>query len=335
MSEDAPSTLATLEDEGLSLAVEPLALPASRNPARVYLASLPSAASRASMTSSLRTVAAILAPGQSWEDVPWHRLRVEHAAALRSRILMLHPTPATSGRILAALRGVFRASWRLQHITEDDRARAADALQTAKGSRVVGGRYLQAPEVVRLFEAASVEGGSLIGLRNRAMLVLLFVGGLRRAEVARLQMAGLDRAKCTVRLIGKGNKERIVPLSAPTFVHLTAWCDVRGTEPGAVLAGFAPKGGLRQPLRPLTPDGVYKALKTLGDRCGVEVSPHDARRTRITDLLLGGLDPLGTQRFAGHANLATTELYDMRPAQRLADDVARIGSSLDPSPETP
>jgi site-specific recombinase XerD len=335
VSDDATSALATLEEEGLSLAVEPLALPASRNPARVYLASLPSAASRASMTSSLRTAAAILAPTLPWEDVPWHRLRVEHAAALRTRILALHPTPATSGRLLAALRGVFKASWRLRHITEDERARAADALQAAKGSRVVGGRYLGAAEVKRLFEAASVEGGSLIGLRNRAMLVLLFVGGLRRAEAASVQMAGLDRSKFTVRLIGKGNKERIVPLSEPTFVHIDAWCAVRGAEPGAVLAGFAPKGNLRLPLQPLTPEGVYKALKTLGSRCGVAVSPHDARRTRITDLLLGGLDPLGTQRFAGHANLATTELYDLRPAQRLADDVARIGSSLDPLPETP
>jgi len=310
------------------LAADPAALAPSRNPAHVYLASLASGASRTSMTSSLRTVARIIAPAVPWAEVPWHLLRVEHAAALRARIVSSHPAPATSSRLLAALRGVLRASWRLHYITEDERARAADALHPAKGSRVVAGRYLKPSEVQQLFAVATADG-SLLGVRNRAMLVLLFVGGLRRAEVADLQTTGLDRGKYAVRLIGKGNKERVVPLSPPTWVHLDAWLAVRGHEPGALLAGFAPKGGLRQPLRPLTPHGVYKALKTLADRCGVEVSPHDARRTRITDLLSGGLDLSSTQRFAGHANPATTATYDARSEAKLADDVTRIGTSLD------
>lgn len=323
--EGAVPTLAAVDDPP----------PASRCPARVYLASLPSERSRDSMTSSLRTAAAIVAPGVAWESVPWGALRVEHAAALRSRIVALHPTPATSRRLLAALRGVLKASWRLRYISEDERARAADALKAPRGSRMVSGRYIQGSDQQRLFAVAAAQGQTPLGVRNRAMLVLLFVAGLRRSEVAQLTVAGVDRAACSVKLVGKGNKERLVPVGPQTFVHVAAWMDLRGPAPGAVIARLAPRGNVMLPVAPISADGVYKALVKLGKQCGVAVSPHDARRTRITDLLGGGLDVISTSKFVGHDNPATTKIYDMRPDQRLAEDVARIRTSLDDAPAAP
>ena len=267
------------------------------------------------------------------EDIDWHLLQPEHVIALVAALREDGYAPNTSSLYVNAVRGVMNEAWRLNLISQEHLLRMR-TVKAAPGTRLSQGRNLRRSLIREMMEVCAADPRPQ-GLRDAAVIGILYGSGMRKSESVNLDLAQINFEERSLRVIGKGNKERIVPLSEPTFVHLDAWCAVRGAEPGAVLAGFAPKGNLRLPLQPLTPEGVYKALKTLGSRCGVAVSPHDARRTRITDLLLGGLDPLGTQRFAGHANLATTELYDLRPAQRLADDVARIGSSLDPLPETP
>jgi integrase len=204
---------------------------------------------------------------------------------------------------------VLREAWRLGQIEASDYQRAVD-LPSVRGGTLPRGRALTAGELRALFAVCT--DGSLSGVRDAAMLAVLYGGGLRRAEIVSLDMSDYhaETGALTVRH-GKGGRARIVYLTGGGTEALAAWTAVRGDAVGPL---FLPinKGGAITPRR-LTDQAVLALLGRRAARSGVgHFSPHDLRRTFISDLLDAGADIATVQRLAGHASVATTGRYDRR-----------------------
>jgi integrase len=122
--------------------------------------------------------------------------------------------------------------------------------------------------------------------------------------------------------VGKGNKERIVPLPAAAVAALSAWLEVRGAAPGPLLC---PVRGSTVTVRRMSAQAVMTALLRRAAESGVpHLSPHDLRRSYITGLLRAGADLSTVQRLAGHASVTTTTRYDRRGDDEKAKAVALL-----------
>jgi integrase/recombinase XerD len=210
--------------------------------------------------------------------------------------------PSTIARRLAGVRAFFRHRM-LIGATKDNPA--ADVALPRRARRLP--RTLSPGEAERLVEAAS--GTTPRDLRDRALVELLYGAGLRVSEAVGLERGGVDLDERLVRSIGKGGKERIVPLgdqaidwlrryisdgrSRLTRQRSTPWLFVNG------------RGG------PLSRVGVWKLLKTYGLKAGItrEISPHVLRHSFATHLLERGADLRAIQVMLGHADLSTTQIY--------------------------
>jgi site-specific recombinase XerD len=281
-------------------------LPLDRHPVAVYLAGL-AAGSRPTMRTALRVIADLLSPDADELSVPWSALDFAHTTAIRSGIAARF-APATANRMLAALRGVLRAAFRLGQMTAEQLTRAC-AIEPVRGERVLRGRALSAGELRVLFESCT--GGPAGAARNAALLGLLYGCGLRRAEVVGLDLPDCDAATGALRVLGKGNKQRVVFAPVGTRYAVAAWLVVRGTEPGPLLLPVTKGGALA--LRRMTPGAVAQVVDRLAARAKVAAfSPHDLRRTFVGDLLDAGADIATVQAQAGHSSPTTTARYDRR-----------------------
>jgi hypothetical protein len=134
---------------------------------------------------------------------------------------------------------------------------------------------------------------------------------LRRAELVSLDRANFDAATSTLKVIGKGNKQRSVYLTDGALDAVAAWLAVRGDDPGPLLYTVG-KGGRVHPRR-LTTSAVYDRLRFIARVAGTgDVSPHDLRRSFVSDLLDAGKDISTVAKLAGHAQIQTTARYDRR-----------------------
>jgi integrase/recombinase XerD len=162
---------------------------------------------------------------------------------------------------------------------------------------------MSAGEIRALFVACAADG-SPAGARDAAMLALLYGAGMRRQEIVRLDVEDfeVETGAVTVRA-GKGRKERTAFTSNGSLAALQAWLTVRGPEAGPL---FIPvmKGG-RLVARRLIAHAIYKMVQKRARQAGVKAfSPHDLRRTFVSDLLDAGADIATVQQLAGHAGIA-------------------------------
>jgi integrase/recombinase XerC len=195
---------------------------------------------------------------------------------------------------------------------------AGTALATPKGRRTLP-RALSAGEARELIEAATataVDAGP-VGLRDAAMLELLYATGIRVGELASLDVDDLDQERRVVRVRGKGRKERVVPYGLPCERALSRW--TAGGRPalardGSGAALFLGARGGRIDQR-----AVRAMVHTrLADVPGApDLGPHGLRHTAATHLLEGGADLRAVQEILGHASLATTQIYTHVSSERL------------------
>jgi integrase len=296
-------------------------VPADRSPYFVYLARLGTADSRRVQADALARIAALLTGGAVPASAfDWGALRYPHAAAVRSRLAERYE-PRTVRRMLSALRGVLREAWRLGAMSAEDFARASD-LAPVKGTTLPAGRALPAGEIRSLF--AHCRGP--LGARDAALLAVAYGAGLRRSEAVALDLEDFDpeTGALSVRH-GKGNRARTSYLTNGALSALKAWLVVRGLEPGALFVAMT-RGG-RATGRRLTDAAVAKAFAACARRAAVATfSPHDLRRSFVSDLLDAGADVATVARLAGHANVQTTTVYDRRPeaAKRKAAELLHV-----------
>lgn len=295
------------------------------SPAETYLASL-APGSVPSVRGSLTRLARLLGYQDDPRAVPWHELRYEYTAALRAALARDYE-PATANAYLSRLKGVLRECWRLGLMTRDQYERAVD-IRTVRGSREPAGRYLTPDELAAMFRACQ-EDETAAADRDPALLAVLLGCGLRRAEVVALDLSDYDRpttrrhAALHVRH-GKGNKERTVFLPSGAVPHLERWISRRGRGEGALFFPLTEHGGMTSGRR-LSASALYRMVKRRMEQAGLEpLSPHDFRRTFITDLLAAGVDVAVAGKLAGHASPATTVRYDRRPDEVRAEAVEVI-----------
>ena len=181
------------------------------------------------------------------------------------------------------------------------------------------------PPVLRRDEAAELiaaaarlaDDGSPTGLRDTAMLELLYATGVRVGELVALDLDDVDRGRNVVRVFGKGRKERTVPFGLPAAGALDAWLAggrPRLVAPGAGAALFLGARGGRIDQRAVRTVVHRRVADVPG---APDIGPHGLRHTAATHLLEGGADLRSVQELLGHASLATTQLYTHVSTDRL------------------
>lgn len=254
----------------------------------------------------------------------WHQIRYPHVSALRVAMESSGAARATTNKMLAAIRGVAKEAWRLGSMDRETLAKIQD-VGGVKGSDLPAGRALSDAEVLAMRKACA--DGSPIGARDVALLAGLFIGSLRRSELVALNVEDWDSTTGALRVIGgKGGKSRVVYLLNGGREALDRWLEVRraelGTDDGPLFVSA--RHGALEPSR-LTDDGVFEFVKRAAARAGVAPwSPHDARRTSLTNMLRAGIDLFLVQRHAGHSSPTTTARYDRRDERSQADAARKM-----------
>jgi integrase/recombinase XerD len=301
--------------------VPPAQLPQrlDEHPAAVYLAQL-TTKSRRTQASGLDQVAQLLGYGDALA-CPWQSLGYQHTAALRAALAERY-APATANRMLAAVRRVLQECWRLGLMTAEAYERAAD-LKVIKEEKLPSGRALDRQDVAALFAVCAADS-TPAGIRDGALLAVLLATGLRRSEVVALNLA--DYAPSSGALTvhqGKGRKDRVVYVGAVVAVAALAdYLTIRGAEPGPLFVAGRRGGHLTG--RRMSDQAVALILERRAAQAGVaDLSPHDLRRTFVTEMLDAGADIATVQKLAGHADPATTARYDRR-GEATKQDAARL-----------
>jgi integrase/recombinase XerD len=170
---------------------------------------------------------------------------------------------------------------------------------------------LSYPEIEKLLDAIDLSTPE--GARNRAMIELLYCSGLRVSELVELKLANVYFDISFLRVIGKGNKERLVPFGRDASKFLSIYIDeVRGKSPhAAAKKGFENHVFLNRRGRKLTRVMVFTIIKNLAIQAGMKknISPHTFRHSFATHLIEGGADLRAVQEMLGHESITTTEIY--------------------------
>jgi integrase/recombinase XerD len=217
----------------------------------------------------------------------------------------------TVARHLVSLRNFFRFAQVQELISEDPSLN----LESPKVRRMLPG-YLRLEEVERLLEQPNAKTPT--GLRDRAMLEVLYSAGLRVSELIGLRVADLDTKVGCIRCIGKGDKERIVPAGRKALGMVEKY--LRDARPKLLGKGASsPALFVNRRGRQLTRVGVWKILSAYGRLAGLRVAltPHMLRHSFATHLLERGADLRSVQLMLGHADISTTQIYTHVVEERL------------------
>jgi integrase/recombinase XerC len=194
-----------------------------------------------------------------------------------------------------------------------------DRLATPRGHRTLPHvlTISEATEVFDSLELAAGEEQTPLALRNIALVELLYATGIRVSEACGMDLADIDRNRNTVRVFGKGRKERTCPIGAPALLAIDKWINQARPELTASNSGSALFLGARgKRIDPRTVrEVVYKALEALPG--SPKMGPHGLRHSAATHLLEGGADLRAVQELLGHASLATTQIYTHVSEDRL------------------
>lgn len=282
-------------------------LPLDRNPAAVYIASLGSPSGRRSQAQALRVISEIFHTAPDALD--WSALRYQHTAMIRSQLSQSY-APATANKFISALKQVLKHAWLLGQMSADDYQRAIQ-LDPVHGETLPAGRELSTNELRSLLDACRRDT-SPIGIRDTAIIALLYSTGLRREEIATLQLE--DYSDGVLKITGKLNKQRTAHVVNGSLTALNAWLAIRGSTPGSLFLSIRKGGKISDGFKDA--QAIWFILAKRAAEAGVtNISPHDFRRTFVSDLLDAGADIVTVSRMAGHSNVKTTARYDRRPEE--------------------
>lgn len=266
----------------------------------------------------LEELTAYVAGDPDWAQIKPERLatvRIDQVDALQVRgyLGFLHGRnrKTTIARKLASIRSFFKHLHKLRIIEENPVA----AIQTPKHGKPMP-LYLSVDDVFRLLDTIEPEG--LLGLRNRAILETLYAGGVRVSELAGLDVDDVDERNALIRVLGKGNKERLVPIGRKAMEAIGAYRAALG-NPQEGKAGAGDALFLNKDFGRLTTRSIARIVNKFARACGlgVPVSPHAMRHSFATHLLDAGADLRAVQELLGHSSLSTTQRYTHVSIDRL------------------
>jgi len=239
----------------------------------------------------------------------------EFLASLREGGPQRPPLSASSAaRTLVAVRG-FHRFLALEGATDTDPAVGVAPPKVPKRLP----KAISINDVENLLAAASL-GDTPAALRDRAMLEVLYGSGARISEAVGLDIDDIDLEQGSVRLFGKGSKERVVPLGSYAREATQAY-KVRARPSMALRGKGTPALFLNQRGGRLSRQGAWAAIHAAAERAGLgdKVSPHTLRHSFATHMLDGGADVRVVQELLGHACVTTTQIYTMVTVQRLRE----------------
>lgn len=225
-------------------------------------------------------------------------------------------SPRSQARLLSALRQFYRHLYAERQRADDPTAR----LDSPKaGLRLP--KTLTETDVERLLDAPDI--GTPLGVRDRAMLELMYACGLRVSELVGLPRTSVDLRSGVVQVLGKGGRERLVPMGE----HAMDWMQRYLRESRPELADGREAEGLFLTVRgkPMTRHNFWRLIKQYAARAGIRraLSPHTLRHAFATHLLEHGADLRSLQALLGHADLSTTQIYTHVARARLRELHAR------------
>ena len=242
---------------------------------------------------------------------PLHATEADLLACLAKRYELGYAT-SSAARFISSIKGFYRHMLDKARIVADP---AAHLEHPKLGRRLPGS--LSEAEVRALLAAPVLDDP--VGLRDRAMLEVLYASGLRISELVGLTTSSVNMRQGVVRIIGKGGKERLVPMGQEALRWLARYLnDGRGLLPGSVNtpALFPSRRGSY-----MSRQNFWHAIKRYATKAGIgrDVSPHTLRHAFATHLLNHGADLRAVQMMLGHADLSTTQIYTHIAQARLKD----------------
>jgi integrase/recombinase XerC len=255
-----------------------------------------------------RDLLALAAFCETQKLVTWKQLDSQHVRVFAARQHARGLSPRSIQRQLSASRTFFGYLIREGELSVNP---ALDVRAPRAGKHLP--HTLDADQMQRLLEFRS---DASLGVRDKAMLELLYSSGLRLQELVALDRSDLDVADHTVRVTGKGNKVRILPVGRCALEALKGWLKVRGTLAAAnEPALFVGQNGARLGVRAVQLRVDHWARRS---GLGVKAHPHLFRHSFATHLLESSGDLRGVQELLGHANISTTQVYTHLDFQHLA-----------------
>lgn len=223
-------------------------------------------------------------------------------------------TSRTISRHLSSIRNFFGFLVMEDRIQEDPTEHLASPKQWSTIPR-----FLNREQIEKLIRAP--DAAKPTGIRDRAMLELLYATGIRVTELISLQLSSLDSGLGLLRVTGKGNKQRIVPVHAAALRMVRSY--IEDGRPALLKGRHSSFLFLTARGQGMTRQAFWAAIKMNGKKAGIfhHLSPHILRHTFATHLLEGGADLRSLQEMLGHADLSTTEIYTHVVRQRLRDTV--------------
>lgn len=239
-------------------------------------------------------------------DVSPLKVTAKHLQGLLQRINELGMSAYSQARILSGIKAFYKYLLFEELIDKDPTA----LIEGPKIGRKLPDT-LSYPEIEKLLEAIDLSTSE--GARNRAILEVLYSSGLRVSELVDLKINNVHFDAGFLQVIGKGNKERLVPIGRDAMKYLTIYLnDVRGKAPHKpVQKGFEATVFLNRNGRKLTRVMIFTIIKNLALSVGLNkvISPHTFRHSFATHLIEGGADLRAVQEMLGHESITTTEIY--------------------------
>jgi site-specific recombinase XerD len=236
-------------------------------------------------------------------DFPDPELRSVGASQIRQYIAYLFDKRGHDSRTVCRKLSSIRALYRFLKLTgviADDPAFAIPGPSVAKRKPAP----LKVDEVMRLLRTPLAGRTEAARLRDNAIMELFYASGIRRAELAGIRLADLDLSERTIRITGKGNKERMVVINRTAAAAIAAYLRVRPRSSDPAL--FLGRGG-----KGLTPKHVWRIFNNIYRVSGIQkhASPHTLRHSFATHLVENGVDLETVRELLGHESLATTGVY--------------------------
>lgn len=285
-----------------------------RNPLTLYLTRL-APSSQLTMRYVLQDAADRLGfEDINLEEIDWHLLQPEHVIALVAALREDGYAPNTSSLYVNAVRGVMNEAWRMSLITQEHLLKMR-TVKASAGTRLGQGRNLRRTLIREMMEVCAADPRPQ-GLRDAAVIGILYGSGMRKSESVNLDLAQVDFAERSLRVIGKGNKELVKYAPDWAFAKLQAWLAFRrdqlkeGEEDDSFLFNRIRRGSHITRER-ITKHAIYYIARQRGEQVGVKIMPHDFRRSFITRVIEEH-DLSIAQKLAHHTNIQTTASYDVR-----------------------
>ncbi len=248
--------------------------------------------------------------------IPVREADITHLRAFSASLHELGIEPRTHARILSGIRTFYRFLLLMGYM-EDNPANLLDSPRQGEHLPTI----LSVSEIDRMMD--SIDLSRKDGHRNRAIIETLYSCGLRVSELCNLLISNLHFDEGYIRVVGKGNKERLVPISPRAISELSLYFEERKTwDIPPEFSDFV-FISIRRGTHPLSRIMVFHIIKALAEAANIhrEISPHTLRHSFATHLLEGGADLRAIQEMLGHEHIVTTEIYTHIDRSRLREEI--------------